>query len=284
MNTVEKALWYIESHLPEILSLEDVAGNVGVTPFHLTRAFSISTGRSLMRYVRSRRLTQAAHALAKGAPNILGTAIDAGYGSHEAFSRAFRDQFGVTPESVRDQRHLKNINLMEPMKMDIPTAAKINPIRMEDGKVLLIAGLNVRYAFEEGAGLPTRAGIPGHWQKFGAYLGRIAGQIGSAAYGVCSNFDSEGTYDYMAGVEVKDFAGHPPELAHLRIPAQRYAVFAHRDHVSSVSGTWDSIMNQWLPKSGVEAVDAPQFEKYSEAFDPRTGLGGLEIWIPILRQ
>lgn len=129
--------------------------------------------------------------------------------------------------------------------------------------------------------MPTRAGIPGQWQRFGAHIGRIPGQIGSAAYGVCSRFDADGSYDYLAGVEVKDFAGLPAEWDRLRIPDQRYAVFAHRDHVSSVSRTWDAIMSLWLPKSGLEAVDAPQFEKYTDAFDPRTGLGGLEIWIPV---
>ena len=284
MNTVEKALWHIESHLPDIQSLEDVAVRVGVTPFHLTRAFSLSTGRSLMRYVRGRRLTEAARVLAGGAPSILGAALEAGYGSHEAFTRAFRDHFGVTPEQVRDRRSLENLELMEPITMNFPSATKIDPIRMEDGKVLLIAGLSVRYAFDEDAGLPTRAGIPGQWQKFSAYLGKIPGQVGSTAYGVCSAFDSEGCFDYLCGVEIRDAAGLPPELARLRLPAQRYAVFAHRDHISSISRTWDAIMSQWLPKSGIEALNAPQFEKYTEAFDPRTGLGGLEIWIPIRKE
>ena len=64
-----------------------------------------------MRYVRGRRLTEAAKALSNGAPDILSVALDAGYGSHEAFTRAFRDEFGVTPETIRAQGHLKKINL-----------------------------------------------------------------------------------------------------------------------------------------------------------------------------
>jgi AraC family transcriptional regulator len=54
-----------------------------------------------MHYARGRRLSEAARALAAGAPNILEVALAAGYGSHEAFTRAFRRQFGVPPEALR---------------------------------------------------------------------------------------------------------------------------------------------------------------------------------------
>ena len=74
----------------------------------MAHAFGRATGWSVMRYVRGRRLSEAARTLAAGATDILAVALDAGYGSHEAFTRAFRDQFGRTPESVRAQRHLDN--------------------------------------------------------------------------------------------------------------------------------------------------------------------------------
>jgi AraC family transcriptional regulator len=93
-----KALWYIESHLSGELSLEEIAGAVEVSRFHLSRAFAVSTGNSLAGYVRARRLTEAAKALVQGAPDILTMALESGYGSHEAFTRAFRQHFGLTPE------------------------------------------------------------------------------------------------------------------------------------------------------------------------------------------
>jgi len=54
MNPAQKALWYIESHLAEPLTLDDVAGVAGVSRFHLVRAFATATGFSVMRYVRAR--------------------------------------------------------------------------------------------------------------------------------------------------------------------------------------------------------------------------------------
>src|SRR5579864_3296772 len=106
LNPVGKALWFIESHSSSELSLDDVAAKAGVSRFHMTRAFAAATGWSIMRYLRGRRLTEAARTLAYGAPDILGVALDAGYSSHEAFTRAFRDQFGMTPEAIRAQRNL----------------------------------------------------------------------------------------------------------------------------------------------------------------------------------
>ena len=91
MNPAQKALWFIESHLAGELSLDTIAAIAGVSRFHLVRAFAAATGFSVMRYVRARRLSEAAQALADGAPDILTIALDSAYGSHEAFSRAFRD-------------------------------------------------------------------------------------------------------------------------------------------------------------------------------------------------
>jgi AraC family transcriptional regulator len=118
MCPAQKALWFIESHLASGLSLDEIADVAGVSRFHLVRAFAAATGLSVMRYVRARRLSEAARALAGGAPDILKLALEAEYGSHEAFTRAFREHFGVTPEAVRSMARLDHIKLMEPILMD----------------------------------------------------------------------------------------------------------------------------------------------------------------------
>src|SRR3954454_9666003 len=111
MNPSQRALWYIESHLAEPITLDEIAAISGVSRFHIVRAFAAATGLPVIRYVRARRLSEAARSLAKGAPDILSLALEADYGSHEAFTRAFRDHFGVTPESVRSSPRLDNLTL-----------------------------------------------------------------------------------------------------------------------------------------------------------------------------
>jgi len=70
MDPIKKALWCIESRFTTPLSLDEIAEVSGVSRFHLSRAFGVATGRSVMRYVRERRLSEAARQLADGAPEI----------------------------------------------------------------------------------------------------------------------------------------------------------------------------------------------------------------------
>jgi AraC family transcriptional regulator len=275
MNPVNKALWFIESHFAEPVDLDDMAAVAGVSRYHLTRAFHGALGQPIVRYMRRRRLSEAARSLAKGAPDILSVALEAGYGSHEAFTRAFREQFGVTPEAVRAQRHTDKLDLMEPIEMDRNSTVKLDAPRIVQGKALLVAGLNVRN------GCANRANIPGQWQSFAPRIGHIPGQVGRAAYGIVYNNDDEGNHDYICGVEVSDFAEAPADLDRLRVPPQNYAVFNHAGHISGVGSTWNAIWTKALADSGLEAVDAPAFERYGDDFDGRTGLGGVELWIPV---
>jgi AraC family transcriptional regulator len=276
MNPAQKALWYIESHLADALSLDEIAAIGGVSRFHMVRAFAAATGLSVMRYVRARRLSQAARALAAGAPDILTLALDADYGSHEAFTRAFRDHFGVTPEAVRSSTRLDNLMLQEPIVMDSTVIDNLQAPRFETARPFLVAGLGERYTWESGG-----PAIPGQWHRFHQSVESIPGRVGQVAYGVCCNGDDSGNFDYVAGVEVSDFSDLPREFSRVRIPEQRYAVFTHRDHISSIRRTVNTIWNHWLPASGLKAADAPSFERYDENFDPLTGNGGLEIWVPV---
>jgi AraC family transcriptional regulator len=275
MNPAQKALWFIESHLGDALTLDEIAAIGGVSRFHMVRAFAAATGLSVMRYVRVRRLTEAARALAGGAPDILTLALDADYGSHEAFTRAFRDHFGVTPEAVRASACLDHIKLQEPIQMDSTLTDNLHAPRFQISKPLLVAGIGERYNHENGAGIPNQ------WRRFHQAVENIPGRIGKVAYGVCCNGDDAGNFDYIAGVEVSDFSDLPREFYSVRIPEQRYAVFTHRDHISTIRRTVNTIWNHWLPASGLKAADAPNFERYDTNFDPLTGNGGLEIWVPV---
>jgi AraC family transcriptional regulator len=278
MNPVQKAVWFIESHFAQVLDLDEIADAGGISRFHMSRAFVVATGLPVIGYLRARRLTEAARTLANGAPDILSVALEAGYGSHEAFTRAFRDQFGITPEQVRAARDLEPLNLVEPLMLDSSPRTDLAPPRIEQGRALLIAGLAGRYGCE-GPG-----GIPAQWQRFNEHVGHIPGQIGDVAYGLCLNSDEAGNFDYISGVEVADFSDLPEGFASARVPAQLYAVFRHAEHISTIRQTMHAIYTGWLPNSDYEAADAPFFERYGPEFDPRTGEGGLEAWIPVTKK
>lgn len=276
MNPVQKALWYVEHHSRKGISLEQVARASCVSPYHLTRTFAEVFGTSLMRYVRLRRLSEAAKQLSDGASDILSLALDYGYGSHEAFSRAFKKEFGVTPESVRTLADLSLLPLMEPITMSETQLLKLDPPRVEILPEMSFAGLVERYQSK------SPAGIPNQWQRFSALLQHMPPLIDQNAYGICFNFDEEkGEFDYMAGVPVSKSAEIPLGLVRFDLPLQKYAVFHYGGHISEIRSVISAIWSEALSKSGYEPVEKPAFEKYGPEFDGQTGLGGFEIWVAI---
>ena len=159
-------------------------------------------------------------------------------------------------------------------------ATKLESPRFEKGKALVIAGLREHFDSSRMDELPAL------WQRFAPHIGKIPGQVGQTAYGVIFSKPGAEGIDYLAGVEVSESAQLPSQFRRAKIPAQTYAAFPHRDHVSKVRNTVDAIFNKWLPKSGRQhsrkGPDAPDFfERYSKEFNPETGMGGIEVWVPI---
>lgn len=153
--------------------------------------------------------------------------------------------------------------------------------RIQRGLPLLIAGLRGSFTAD------TLDRIPAQWECLAPHLGKIPGQLGDVAYGVVFNSDRCDTgIDYLCGVEVADVSQLEPTWSHIEIAPQNYVVFAHRMHVSTLRQTVHTILHQWLPATGHPIhhanADAPDFfERYSEDFNPQTGHGGMEIWLPI---
>ncbi len=69
----------------------------------------------------------------------------------------------------------------------------------------------------------------------------------------------------------------------MRLPAGHYAVLEHAGHISSLRATWGVAM-QWLATNGTwHDADTPPFERYDARYDAATGLGGCEVWMPVVR-
>lgn len=274
--SIGKAVWYIENHLGEDLRLDDVSRSSGMSKFHLTRLFGAATGYSVIGYVRARRLTIAARTLSAGGSDILSVALDAGYGSHEAFTRAFRQQFGMTPEQVRDAGDLNQLKLVEPFPMTSSTRIDIQPVRFEDYPATRFAGFSKHFTFAQ------TSEIPGLWQDFNQHADDMSGAKPSGAWGISYvDVPDENGFDYMAAVELQADADPGSEYTVLPVPALRYAVFAHDRHVSEMSVTMHAAFS-WLPDNGfAHSEPGLVLERYTRDFDLATGTGGMEIWLPV---
>ena len=273
MRAIDKAIWYIENHYREAISLDALAMAVGVSKYHLSRIFCYAVGQPMSRYIRRRRLSMAAIALAAGEQDILNLALSIGYGSHEAFSRAFKQHFCHTPEQIRKQGHTRNLTLTEARPMAQNIQIELEPPRQAQLGPLRIAGLSRHYQFDQ------VAQIPDQWQSFAPLMPQASQQPNPKTYGVIFHATDDG-FDYLSGVELTQelTSNH---LVQLDLKPQKYLVFWHAGHVSSLHATCHVIWSEWLPASSYAPLEAPWFERYGDSFDPVSGNGGLEIWIPV---
>lgn len=276
MSITDKALWVIERNSDRPLNLGEIAQACGVSRSHLALAFGSSLGLPVMKYLRMRRLSEAAHILAEGAPDILTVALDAGYGSHEAFTRAFREQFGMTPESVRDRGSLDGLPVTDPLKLNPKAAIRLDPPRFRKEGTIRVAGLSESVSFE------TVIKIPAQWQRFmSSFYHLIPDKLDEIPVGLSQAGDDEGQFQYLSGVEVARFGDIPDGLTKVELEPTTYAIFDHRGHVSTIYETYSAIWNEALPACGRTVADAPIIERHNPTFDPATGEGGLTLWIPL---
>ncbi len=276
MSLAAKVVWMIERNLGNELSLTDIADGCGVSKFHMARAFEARVGMPVMQYVRARRLSQAAEKLAEGAGDILRLALDTGYASHEAFSRAFKAQFDRTPEAVRKHGTTEELNMMKPASVTNTASAReaIEP-RIEKLGALTVVGLSREQ------NLASAQAIPGQWQQFMTRYEEIDNKAEEIPVSVTTEMDGDGNFSYLTGVVVTSAGAPPKGLVVQKIPPQAYAVFTHSGHTSEIPKTYAAIWDQWVPQSGKVVSDGPWLEKHLPTFNPRTGLGGIEIWIPV---
>ena len=278
MSAIAKTLWLIESRFRETPSLDELAARTGLSRSHLSRIFPISTGYSISSYIRGRRLTEAAKVLADGTPDILGVALDAGYGSHEAFTRAFREQFKVTPDELRKRRSLNALPLVEPIRMDPAEKTRLDPPKIEDHAGVRLAGFGGHY---DGS---TLANIPDQWTRAAPYFQEMTGnRVGDAFAVVGRMSEDSGGFDYFCGVPVTRSKEVLPGLSVMTLPATRYARFAHRGHISELRATCAAVFENGLPDARLEANHSnfSFLEYYGPDFNPQTGLGTVEIWVAL---
>lgn len=98
---IEEVMRYIREHIGDSLDRETLAAVAGFSVPHFHRIFTAHIGESAISYVRRLRLERAGRKLRMGAVDITEVALAAGYDSHAAFSKAFKQQFGLSPHEFR---------------------------------------------------------------------------------------------------------------------------------------------------------------------------------------
>jgi AraC family transcriptional regulator len=183
--------------------------------------------------------------------------------------------FGTLPSTVRQTGSIETLKLMEPIQMDKSKIVTVEPPRIKSMGQLSIVGIGLDCAFD------TISDIPSVWQAFNSREDEVPNAKGQASYGVCTVAESSGRFRYIAGCASDVETGLPHGMERIVLPAGRYAVFTHKGHIAELPKTVFTIWNKSLSENALTVREAPNFELYDKRFDPKTGRGVVEVWIPI---
>ena len=111
--------------------------------------------------------------------------------------------------------------------------------------------------------------VPELWNKFMKSQQNIKNKLNkNVFYGICiEDKNNAEDFEYIAGVEVKDFKDQQKELVTKKVPASKYAVFTHKGDINEIEKTWDYIFGKWLPDSEIKLNQKGlNFELYDERY------------------
>ncbi len=249
---IGRAVRHLETHLEEPIQLEELAAVAHFSAYHFHRIFSGMVGESVKEHIRRLRLERAAQRLLRCEEGVLGIALDAGYETHESFTRAFEAMFGVSPTAFRRNGGLMNRVTQEAKKAGPPLEVSVR--KMEP--------LRVAYVRHTG---PYNA-VGQAWQKLMMWAG-MNGLMGPnmRILGI-SHDDPEITAPerlrYDAAMVVKEGVKGGGEVGIQEIPGGDYAVTVHRGPYDKLGMTYASLCGEWLPSSGRELREEPPLEFY----------------------
>jgi AraC family transcriptional regulator len=266
---VQRAIDHIAANLDTALDLRTVADLACLSPFHFHRVFRGMTGETPLELRRRLCLERAAWRLARNGQPVTDVAFDAGYETHEAFTRAFRAAYGTPPSGFKHRKHPR-IELAATCGVHYDAGGQVPAFIPRDsgGKAMDVEIKNMR---------TLRVGTVHHVGPYNQIpqaferLSQIAGSAGlfdqpGAMMVALYHDDPESTpVDQLqsdAGIVIPEKLELPAGLDEQTIPAGRYASTEHVGPYEQLPDVWARLMGEWLPASGHRIAPGPSFEVY----------------------
>ncbi|NGM15047.1 AraC family transcriptional regulator [Verrucosispora sp. WMMA2044] len=285
ISALNRLVDLVEEHLTEELDVTGAARALGTTEYHLRRMFSSLAGMPLSEYVRRRRMTVAAADVVRGEDDLLGIAVRYGYGSTEAFGRAFRAVHGVGPGEVRRDggplrtqpqlRFRLTVEGSVPMDTRIVERPAFRLIGHAARVPLIHHGVNP-HVQRHVTGLPAeehqRLKELGDTEPAG--LLQVTDDVAPDAV--------EGTeLTYLHGVAVTGDTTVPEDLDSIAAPAGTWAVFRTAGaYPQTLQQTWAATAAEWFPSNPWRLRPGPSIVAILDrAADFSTAT--CELWLPV---
>lgn len=289
LERLNQAMGHIEDRLDQVLDVAAVARVAATSEYHLRRMFSALAGMPLSEYVRRRRLTVAGAEVLAGREPLLDIAVRYGYGSGEAFARAFRAMHGVGPGEARRT----GAALVSQPRLSFRLTVEGNSsmrYRVVDRPAFTVVGPRARvplvHAGPNQAIIDFVRGIdPGTLKR----LEELSDQEPRGVVAVCDDLDpsrAEGTgLDYYHGVITSALpsAPGPRGTTALPVPAGTWAVFTTSGPAPrAIQELWRDVFVEWFPSNPYRGRPGPEILRVRPS--PDGASAEAELWLPVERE
>jgi len=281
-ESISKAIAYIETHLTEDISVEDIAKQVHISPYYFQKGFSMLCGYTITEYIRNRRLALAAGELAEGEIKVIDAAMKYGYDSPDSFAKAFFRFHGVTPSMV--QKNHMMMKTFTPLKIKLSLeGGYIMDYRLTKKESFTVMGAARTFSYEE-----AKAAIPEYWKE---HYAKGNGKYVCGMFGV--NIDAsmgQSEFEYIIADLYNPILDVPKGFVTKMIPAFTWAVFPCRGPMpASMQDVNIKIFSEWLPAlKEYEFAAGYCIEMYDDVSKYPKGTGDenyySEIWIPVKKK
>lgn len=266
MRTV---LNHIQARLDETLTLDELAALASLSPYHFHRVFRGMLGEPLAAHVRRLRLERAAHQLKSTDRQVIEVGLDAGYDSHEAFTRAFKAAYGMNPSAFRKSRGTMTL-LPNPAGVHYRPTAPLRDFRTLNRRLNMKVEKQdlppLRVAFVRHTGPYAQCGDA--WNLLCSWMGK-EGYLGAGCRFIGVSYDDPEVTPpeqirYDACIVVDDDFVAPAEVGIQvqTLPGGAYACTTHHGPYEKFNDTYSRLMGQEIPRLGWKLRDEPCLEFY----------------------
>ena len=277
---------HVDDNLDDDLDIARLATGLGTTEYHVRRMFSALAGMPLSEYVRRRRMTVAAADLV-GDDDLLTIAVRYGYGSTEAFGRAFRAVHGVSPADVRRDGGPLRTQPQLRFRLTVEGSTTMDT-RIVERPAFRLVGHAVRVPLiHEGVNPHIQEHVTSIPAEEHARLKNLGNTEPAGLLQVSDDVDPDATegseLTYLHGVAVTEDTPTPEGLDVIEVPAGTWAAFRTSGPYPSVlQATWAATATEWFPSNPWRLRPGPSIvtvldraEDFSEAT--------CELWLPVER-
>ncbi|GGU79988.1 AraC family transcriptional regulator [Streptomyces albospinus] len=284
LERLNQAMEHIERHLDQQIEVAELARTAMTSEYHFRRMFSALAGIPLSEYVRRRRLTVAGAEVLAGERTLLDIAVRYGYGSGEAFARAFRAVHGVGPGEARRTGAALRSQPRMAFRLIVEGSSSMQ-YRVVEKQEFRVAGKKARVpVVHRGENPAIAAMIKGIGQETLRRIEALSDQQPEGILSVCDDLDpsrAEGTeLDYYHAVVTG--AQVPDDLDSLTVVAGTWAVFENTGpYPEALQELWRDVFTQWFPSNPYRSRPGPEILRTRTA--PDGSAATAELWIPVER-